>query len=100
MADLAAHAAQLPGMSEAPHDTEGFRGPQVSALVGITYRQLDYWARTGLLRPSIAEHRRRDGAALRVHRCRGVGGHRAAATPASRCNGPRGPWSLPRRAWW
>ena len=22
---------------------------------GITYRQLDYWARTGLLRPSLAE---------------------------------------------
>jgi DNA-binding transcriptional MerR regulator len=34
---------------------EGFRGPQVCALVGITYRQLDYWARTGLLRPSIAD---------------------------------------------
>ncbi|MHB1711702.1 MAG: MerR family transcriptional regulator [Acidimicrobiales bacterium] len=31
----------------------GYRGPQVCALVGITYRQLDYWARTGLLRPSI-----------------------------------------------
>jgi DNA-binding transcriptional MerR regulator len=26
-------------------------------LVGITYRQLDYWARTGLLRPSIADAR-------------------------------------------
>jgi DNA-binding transcriptional MerR regulator len=36
-------------------DTEGFRGPQVCAVVGITYRQLDYWARTGLLRPSLAE---------------------------------------------
>jgi len=35
----------------------GFRGPQVCALVGITYRQLDYWARTGLLRPSLAEAR-------------------------------------------
>jgi DNA-binding transcriptional MerR regulator len=33
----------------------GFRGPQVCAIVGITYRQLDYWARTGLLRPSLAE---------------------------------------------
>jgi len=33
---------------------EGFSGPQVCALVGITYRQLDYWARTGLLTPSIA----------------------------------------------
>ena len=36
------------------HDP-GFRGPQVCTLVGITYRQLDYWARTGLLRPSIAD---------------------------------------------
>jgi DNA-binding transcriptional MerR regulator len=33
----------------------GFRGPQVCAIVGITYRQLDYWARTDLLRPSISE---------------------------------------------
>ena len=34
---------------------DGFRGPQVCQLVGISYRQLDYWARTGLLRPSLAE---------------------------------------------
>ncbi len=33
---------------------EGFRAPQVCKLVGITYRQLDYWARTGLLEPSLA----------------------------------------------
>ena len=33
----------------------GFRGPQVCKLVGITYRQLDYWARTDLLRPSLAD---------------------------------------------
>jgi DNA-binding transcriptional MerR regulator len=32
---------------------EGFRGPQVCAVVGITYRQLDYWARTHLVRPSL-----------------------------------------------
>ena len=36
---------------------DGFGGPQVCALVGISYRQLDYWARTGLLRPSLAEAR-------------------------------------------
>jgi DNA-binding transcriptional MerR regulator len=36
---------------------DGYRGPQVCAVVGITYRQLDYWARTDLLRPSIAEAR-------------------------------------------
>jgi DNA-binding transcriptional MerR regulator len=36
---------------------EGFRGPQVCKIVGITYRQLDYWARTNLIRPSIADAR-------------------------------------------
>ena len=35
----------------------GFRGPQVCNVVGITYRQLDYWARTDLLRPSISDAR-------------------------------------------
>ena len=35
----------------------GFRGPQVCKIVGITYRQLDYWARTDLLKPSIHEAR-------------------------------------------
>jgi DNA-binding transcriptional MerR regulator len=36
---------------------EGYRGPQACAIVGITYRQLDYWARTGLVRPSIRDAR-------------------------------------------
>jgi DNA-binding transcriptional MerR regulator len=35
----------------------GYRGPQVCNIVGITYRQLDYWARTDLLRPSISDAR-------------------------------------------
>lgn len=33
----------------------GYRAPQVCNLVGITYRQLDYWARTGLITPSVQE---------------------------------------------
>jgi DNA-binding transcriptional MerR regulator len=33
----------------------GFRGPQVCKIVGITYRQLDYWARTELVRPSVMD---------------------------------------------
>ncbi|HLI56478.1 MAG TPA: MerR family transcriptional regulator [Actinomycetota bacterium] len=33
--------------------TRGFRGPQVCKIVGISYRQLDYWARTELAMPSI-----------------------------------------------
>lgn len=36
---------------------EGFRGPQACSIVGITYRQLDYWARTGLVRPELKEAR-------------------------------------------
>jgi DNA-binding transcriptional MerR regulator len=36
---------------------EGFRGPQVCSIIGITYRQLDYWARTDLIRPSVADAR-------------------------------------------
>ncbi|MDR0848045.1 MAG: MerR family transcriptional regulator [Propionibacteriaceae bacterium] len=31
----------------------GYRGPVACAAVGITYRQLDYWARTGLVVPEI-----------------------------------------------
>jgi DNA-binding transcriptional MerR regulator len=38
-------------------DEIGFRGPQVCKVVGISYRQLDYWARTDLVRPSLADAR-------------------------------------------
>jgi DNA-binding transcriptional MerR regulator len=31
----------------------GYRGPQACKIVGITYRQLDYWTRTGLVEPSL-----------------------------------------------
>jgi DNA-binding transcriptional MerR regulator len=31
----------------------GYRGPIACSAAGITYRQLDYWARTGLIQPSI-----------------------------------------------
>jgi DNA-binding transcriptional MerR regulator len=31
----------------------GFRGPTACRAAGITYRQLDYWARTGLVEPSV-----------------------------------------------
>lgn len=31
----------------------GFRGPVACNAAGITYRQLDYWARTGLVEPSV-----------------------------------------------
>jgi DNA-binding transcriptional MerR regulator len=31
----------------------GYRGPTACAAAGITYRQLDYWARTGLVEPGV-----------------------------------------------
>ncbi|MDH2903687.1 MAG: MerR family transcriptional regulator [Actinomycetota bacterium] len=31
----------------------GFSGPRVCRLTGVSYRQLDYWARTELVTPSI-----------------------------------------------
>jgi DNA-binding transcriptional MerR regulator len=34
-------------------DDVGYRGPTACAAAGITYRQLDYWARTGLVEPSV-----------------------------------------------
>ena len=36
-------------------EVAGYRAPQVCNLVGITYRQLDYWARTGLITPSMQQ---------------------------------------------
>jgi DNA-binding transcriptional MerR regulator len=48
-------------VSEPRHDGadagQAFRGPLVCKLIGITYRQLDYWARTDLVRPSLADAR-------------------------------------------
>jgi DNA-binding transcriptional MerR regulator len=31
----------------------GYRGPTACKAAGITYRQLDYWARTGLVEPAV-----------------------------------------------
>ncbi|MDX6232507.1 MAG: hypothetical protein QOH68_1491, partial [Nocardioidaceae bacterium] len=39
-------------VSPLPEDA-GFRGPTACSAAGITYRQLDYWARTGLVEPSV-----------------------------------------------
>jgi DNA-binding transcriptional MerR regulator len=57
-AEEAAHAADEQGLlfdddvSPLPDDL-GYRGPTACNAAGITYRQLDYWARTGLVEPSV-----------------------------------------------
>ena len=38
-----------------PPAAEGFSGKRTAEIVGITYRQLDYWARTDLVRPSLVD---------------------------------------------
>jgi DNA-binding transcriptional MerR regulator len=37
----------------AEDENTGYRGPMACVAAGITYRQLDYWARTGLVEPSV-----------------------------------------------
>jgi len=34
---------------------DSFSGKKAADIVGISYRQLDYWARTDLIRPSVAD---------------------------------------------
>jgi DNA-binding transcriptional MerR regulator len=42
------------GLQEAaPAEGVGYRGPTACSAAGITYRQLDYWARTALVEPSV-----------------------------------------------
>lgn len=36
-------------------ETGGFSGTRAAKIVGISYRQLDYWARTDLVRPSLTD---------------------------------------------
>ena len=46
-------AVGAPAYDEVDTDLVGYRGPTACAAAGITYRQLDYWARTGLVVPTI-----------------------------------------------
>jgi DNA-binding transcriptional MerR regulator len=43
------------GVPAPPEEGVGYRGPTACAVAGITYRQLDYWARTGLVTPSVRD---------------------------------------------
>jgi DNA-binding transcriptional MerR regulator len=41
------------GLDPVADEFVGYRGPTACNAAGITYRQLDYWARTGLVVPSV-----------------------------------------------
>ena len=45
--------ALFDAVEEPGADGSGYRGPTACQVAGITYRQLDYWARTGLVEPSV-----------------------------------------------
>ncbi|QES16305.1 MerR family transcriptional regulator [Streptomyces venezuelae] len=52
--DFGTDAGTGPGSGPgAAGEVVGYRGPTACAAAGITYRQLDYWARTGLVEPSV-----------------------------------------------
>ena len=42
-------------MGQAQMTEQGYSGTKAASIVGISYRQLDYWARTDLIRPSLAD---------------------------------------------
>ncbi|NUT35162.1 MAG: MerR family transcriptional regulator [Hamadaea sp.] len=46
---------QEPGIVAEPEETVGYRGVTACHAVGISYRQIDYWARTGLVSPSVRD---------------------------------------------
>jgi DNA-binding transcriptional MerR regulator len=46
-------ALGIPPEADADSAEIGYRGPTACAAAGITYRQLDYWARTELVEPSV-----------------------------------------------
>ncbi|MBQ0854154.1 MerR family transcriptional regulator [Streptomyces sp. NPDC057621] len=52
-ADHVQRPTAVPGDGEVASEEVGYRGPTACAAAGITYRQLDYWARTGLVEPSV-----------------------------------------------
>jgi DNA-binding transcriptional MerR regulator len=47
--------ALFPDDRPVPDADAGYRGPTAHKAAGITYRQLDYWARTGLVVPSVRD---------------------------------------------
>ena len=52
-ADQVAGSPEVSAAAAAGSAEVGYRGPTACAAAGITYRQLDYWARTGLVEPSV-----------------------------------------------
>jgi DNA-binding transcriptional MerR regulator len=52
-AGLVGSQPALFGVEQAGGQALGYRGPTACSAAGITYRQLDYWARTALVEPTV-----------------------------------------------
>ena len=74
-------------VSPLPSDP-GYRGPTACNAAGITYRQLDYWARTGLVEPTVrgATGSGLAAALLLPRHPDPQGRSSGCSTPASRCS--------------
>ena len=86
----------------ADRSTDGFSGAKAAEIVGITYRQLDYWARTDLVRPSLGRRQgqRQPPAVLLPRPARAAGDQVAARRRHQARVGARGvqlPAREPRR---
>ncbi|PFG28754.1 transcriptional regulator, MerR family protein [Corynebacterium renale] len=57
MSEQASNGVQATLFDVGPSDEVGYRVPIACQVAGITYRQLDYWARTNLVKPSIRSAR-------------------------------------------
>ena len=66
---------------------EGYSGKRAAEVVGITYRQLDYWARTDLVRPSLADAK--GSGSRRRYSYRDLLELKVIKTPARRRHPPR-----------
>lgn len=85
-------------------EVQSFSGPQVTELAEISYRQVDYWARTNVVVPSITVARgsgsQRRYSLADVHKARVVAFTGSFATPrifegydaAQLCPQPDGSW--------
>jgi imidazolonepropionase-like amidohydrolase len=74
---------------------------QLCQAAGITYRQLDYWARAGLLNPTVETDGRGQGhgrqfTSADIGRARALGAVNAAAPALTRliADQPAGPWTV------
>jgi len=55
ISDGTASSVAASGVIERPEQAVGYRGVTACSAAGITYRQLDYWARTLLVVPSVRD---------------------------------------------